>query len=61
VPAEEPVMQTKKKNLMEKPAEQVSESKIRKYNIRPIDIAIFVAVGLAAFVFWTHDLLDAYY
>lgn len=51
------VMQTKKKNLMDKPVEQHSESKIRKRNIRLIDIAIFVATGLAAFVFWTHDVI----
>jgi predicted PurR-regulated permease PerM len=51
------VMQTKKKNLMDKPVEQHSESKIRKRNIRLIDIAIFIAAGLAAFVFWTHDVI----
>lgn len=50
-------MQTKKKNLMDKPVGQHSESKIRKRNIRIIDIAIFVAAGLAAFVFWTHDVV----
>jgi hypothetical protein len=50
-------MQTKKKDLMEKPVEQHSESKIRKHKIRQIDIAIFVAAGLAAYVFWTHDVV----
>ena len=50
-------MQTKKKNLMDKPVEQQSESIIRKRNIRLIDIAVFVAAGLAAFVFWTHDVI----
>ena len=42
---------------MDKPVEQHPESKIRKRNIRLIDIAIFVTAGLAAFVFWTHDVI----
>ena len=50
-------MQTKKKNLMDKSVEQDSELKIRNRRIRLIDVAIFVAAGLTAFGFWTHDVI----